>query len=83
MLAGLPAPTLPGISNNFDSLPRRQDFNDKFDVKVDHQFSTRMTAFGRFSHRKVDNFEPPPIPGETGSPSNAFVHVLNQQFAGG
>ena len=27
-------------SNNFDSLPRRQDFNDKFDVKVDHQFST-------------------------------------------
>ena len=42
-----------------------------------------MTAFGRFSHRKLDNFEPPPIPGETGSPSNAFVHVLNQQFAGG
>ena len=31
----------PGISNNFDSLPRRQDYNDKFDVKVDHQFSTR------------------------------------------
>ena len=42
-----------------------------------------MTAFGRCSHRKLDNFEPPPIPGETGSPSNAFVHVLNQQFAGG
>ena len=42
-----------------------------------------MTAFGRVSHRKVDNFEPPPIPGETGSPSNAFVHVLNEQVAGG
>ena len=42
-----------------------------------------MTAFGRFSHRKLDNFEPPPIPGETGSPSNAFVHVLNKQVAGG
>ena len=83
VLAGLPEPTLPGVSNNFDSLPRRQDYNDKFDIKVDHQFSTRMTAFGRFSHRKVDNFEPPPIPGETGSPANAFVHVLNQQFAGG
>jgi hypothetical protein len=83
VLAGLPDPTRPGIANNFDSLPRREDFNDKFDVKVDHQFSTRMTAFGRFSHRKLNNFEPPPIPGETGSPSNAFVHVLNQQFAGG
>ena len=83
VLAGLPAPTQPGIANNFDSLPRREDYNDKYDVKVDHQFSTRMTAFGRWSHRKVDNFEPPPIPGETGSPSNAFVHVLNEQFAGG
>ena len=83
VLAGLPEPTRPGISNNFDSLPRRQDYNDKFDVKVDHQFSVRMTGFARFSHRKVDNFEPPPIPGETGSPANASVHVLNQQFAGG
>ncbi len=83
VLAGLPAPTQPGIANNFDSLPRRQDYNDKYDIKVDHQFNTRMSAFGRWSYRKVDNFEPPPIPGDTGSPSNAFVHVLNEQFAGG
>jgi hypothetical protein len=83
VLAGLPAPTLPGTANNFDSLPRREDFNDKYDIKVDHQFGPRMTAFGRWSYRKVDNFEPPPIPGETGSPANAFVHVLNKQFAGG
>src|SRR5687767_5634774 len=81
VLAGLPNPTRPGTANNFDDLPRREDFNDKFDVKVDHQFSSRMTAFGRFSHRKLENFEPPPIPGETSSPSNAFVHVLNQQAA--
>ena len=83
VLADLPTPTLPGVANNFDSLPRREDFNNKYDVKFDHQFSTRMTAFVRVSHRKVDNFEPPPIPGETGSPSNAFVHVLNEQVAGG
>jgi hypothetical protein len=83
VLADLPEPTRPGISNNFDSLPRREDFNDKVDVKVDHQFSPRMTSFIRVSHRKVNNFEPPPIPGATGSPSNAFVHVLNQQLAGG
>ena len=83
MLAGLPEPTRPGTSNNFDSLPRREDFNDKFDVKVDHQFSSRMTMFGRYSHRNLDNFEPPPIPGETGSPANAFVHVKNQQGAAG
>jgi hypothetical protein len=83
VLAGLPDPTKPGISNNFDSLPRREDFNDKFDLKIDHQFSSAFSGFVRGSHRKVNNFEPPPIPGETGSPANAFVHVLNQQFATG
>lgn len=83
VLSGLPAPTRAGISNNFDSLPRRQDFNNKWDAKVDHQFAPGMTAFVRVSHRRVNNFEPSPIPGETGSPSNAFVHVLNDQVAGG
>ncbi len=83
VLSGLPAPTRAGISNNFDSLPRRQDFNNKWDGKVDHQFAPGMTAFVRVSHRRVNNFEPSPIPGTTGSPSNAFVHVLNDQVAGG
>jgi hypothetical protein len=83
VLAGLPLPTRPGTSNNFDSLPRRQDYNDKFDIKVDHQFSTATSAFFRYSHREVDNFEPPPIPGDIGSPANAFVYVKNRQAAGG
>jgi hypothetical protein len=81
VLAGLPAPTRPGISNNLDSLPRREDFNDKFDVKVDQQLRAATSAFVRFSHRKVNNFEPPSIPGEISSPSNNFVNVLNQQVA--
>jgi hypothetical protein len=83
VLDGLPAPTRPGLANNLDSLPRRQDYNDKFDVKFDHRFSPFTTAFFRYSRRNVDNFEPPPIPGETSSPSNAFVHVMNEQYAGG
>ena len=83
VLGDLPLPTREGIANNFDSLPERTDFNDKFDIKVDNSFSSRMTAFVRASHRNLDNFEPSPIPGETGSPSNAFVHVKNTQVAGG
>ena len=81
VLDGLPAPTRAGVSNNFDSLPERTDDNDKVDVKVDQQFGSQTSGFVRFSHRKVNNFEPPPIPGETSSPSNAFVEVLNQQLA--
>jgi len=83
VLAGLPEPTRPGVSNNFDTLPRRQDYNDKFDIKLDQQFNTSTSGFVRFSHRKADNFEPPPLPGETSSPSNAFVEILNQQVATG
>jgi hypothetical protein len=83
VLAGLPAPTRPGISNNFDSLPRREDFNDKFDIKFDQKLNDATTTFFRFSHRKVNNFEPGPIPGDIGSPANNFVEVLNQQYAGG
>jgi hypothetical protein len=83
VLAGLPQPTRAGIANNFDSLPEGTNRNNKFDVKVDHQFSARMTAFGRVSHRKANNFEPSPIPGETGSPSNNELHILNDQVAGG
>ncbi len=81
VLAGLPAPTRSGTSNNFDSLPRRQDYSDKFDLKLDQQLSAGTNAFVRFSHRKVDNFEPPAIPGDIGSPANAYVEVLNQQLA--
>lgn len=83
VLAGLPSPTRSGLSNNFDSLPQATNRNNKYDVKVDHQFNTRLTAFGRVSHRKANNFEPPPIPGETGSPSNNELHVLNDQVAAG
>jgi outer membrane receptor protein involved in Fe transport len=83
VLADLPAPTRPGIANNFDSLPRQSDYNDKFDLKVDYQFSSKLSAFARLSHRKVNNFEPPAIPGPSGGDSNAYVRILNQQLAFG
>lgn len=83
VLGGLPAPTRAGNSNNFDSLPRREDFNDKVDVKFDQKIDAATSTFFRFSHRKVNNFEPGSIPGDIGSPANNFVEVLNQQYAGG
>jgi hypothetical protein len=83
VLDGLPAPTSAGISNNYQLLPIREDKNDKFDIKVDQQFNPSTSAFLRFSHRKVNNFEPPSIDGVTSSPANAYVEVLNQQYAGG
>src|SRR5690606_10178741 len=54
VLAGLPAPTREGTSNNFDTLPERTDENDKIDVKIDTPLMAGTNAFVRFSHRKVD-----------------------------
>lgn len=83
----LPAPnrtigTL-GITENYEFLPRSQFFNDKGDIKLDHTFSERATAFVRGSLRKVNNFEAPAIPLPLGSPANANVRVINEQIAGG
>jgi hypothetical protein len=83
VMVGIPLPTRAGLSNNYDTLPRQQTYNDKFDIKFDQQINEGTTAFVRVSHRKVNNFEPPSIPGDVSSPANSYVHVLNQQIAGG
>ena len=78
-------PNATGVgTNNFENLPRSQFYNDKFDIKLDHNFSQKLNGFVRISHRKVNNYEAPVIPGPVFSGErNAFVYVLNQQLAGG
>jgi len=83
VLSELPAVNRPGISNNFESLPRRSDVNDKGDIKVDYYANSNWTMFGRYSHRLMNNFEPPAIPGPSGGNANGNVRVRNYQIAGG
>jgi hypothetical protein len=72
------------VANNYENLPKSKFYNDKFDVKLDHNFGTKLTGFARISHRKVNNYEAPVIPGPVFSGErNAFVRVLNQQLATG
>ncbi len=83
VLAGLPNPNVAGLANNFQSQPLRTDKNDKGDFRYDHYFSSKLNAFGRYSHRLMENFEPPAIPGPSGGDSNGSVRVLNKQLAFG
>jgi hypothetical protein len=88
VLRDLPAPNRPGsgtlgIGNNFESLATDSTNDDKGDVKVDHYFSQKATAFFRYSKREFARFEPPVIPGPSGGNSNGNVFVLNQSVAGG
>lgn len=84
VIDAIPAPVNGNASNNYENLPRNQFFNDKGDLKIDHNFSTRTTAFARISQRKVNNFEAPTLPGPLySSNANSYIRVLNQQLASG
>jgi len=83
VLSELPATNRPGTANNFESLPHQTDQNDKGDIRVDYYATSKLNLFGRYSHRLLNNFEPPAIPGPSGGNSNGNVRVLGYQVAFG
>lgn len=83
VLADLPAPNLPGLSNNFQSLPKQPTDIDKGDARYDHYFGTKLTAFGRYSHRLSNILAPPAIPGPSGGNSNGNIRVMSWQVSTG
>ncbi|HEY3440668.1 MAG TPA: TonB-dependent receptor [Paludibaculum sp.] len=83
VLADLPAPNLPGLSNNYQSLPKQPTNVDKGDVRYDQYFGAKLTAFARYSHRLSEIVAPPAIPGPSGGNSNGQVRVMSWQIAGG
>jgi hypothetical protein len=84
VLNELPAPNVPGATNNnYRELVPFRYYNDKFNVRLDHKLSDRLSLFSRVSHRKANNFEGPNIPGPSGSNQNGRINILNQQLMGG
>jgi len=84
VLNELPAPNLTGVAgSNYQELVLNRNFNNKYNVRVDHNFNDRFSIFGRLSYRKSNAFEGPNIPGPSGSNQNGFVDVLNKQFVVG
>lgn len=84
VLNDLPAPNVAGAtSNNYQNLVLNRSFNDKFNLKLDHNLNERLNVFARLSHRKSNAFEAPNIPGPSGSNQNGQVNILNQQMASG
>ena len=84
VLSQLPAPTRAGLSNNYDGTPRVPFVDDKGDARLDHYFSSRVTAFFRYSHREYNQIDNPIIPLPLGANnSQGNVHIVNKQGAGG
>ncbi|CAN5486086.1 hypothetical protein BH10ACI2_BH10ACI2_15550 [soil metagenome] len=81
VLAELPAPINSGTANNYSELVSNKQFNDKYNVRVDHKVNEALGIFGRWSYRKSTAFEGPNIPGPSGSNQNGFIDILNKQLA--
>jgi hypothetical protein len=83
VLSGLPAPTSSAASNNYKILQEFTNKTDKGNGKVDYQYNTALTFFGRYGYRKMDNFDQPPLPLPSGGSGNSTTYATNKQFAAG
>jgi len=58
-----PAPNAPGLFTNYLSNPAINNNTDQFDVRVDHNFSSKDSAFGRLSYVRNPDIIPGPFGG--------------------
>ncbi len=82
-LAALPAPNLPGLSNNYSSSPADTISNDKGDFRGDYYLNSKVTLFARYSQFDTRIFNPPNIPGPAGGNANGNVYVKTKQGVAG
>src|SRR5215471_1369459 len=88
VIADLPLPTIPTPSNrvpsnNYQVSQGFKNFNDKFDLKLDGNLTSKVTTFVRLGQRKANIFDQPPIPLPSGGAGNGRTYVLNQQITTG
>ena len=79
VLAALPAPNLPGNSNNLESAPADTTQSDKGDFRYDYFVNQKLSLFARYSQGNENVFNPPAIPGIDGGNSNGNVYIFNKQ----
>ncbi len=72
IVALIPDPNVPN-STIYASTPVTDTRQDQFDVRIDHQFSSNVSTFGRYSFVDTLTFRPAPLPGlAEGSFNDAF-----------
>src|ERR1700722_642460 len=77
MMKLYPAPNAndPNTVTNYANVPVRKLNEGKFDVRVDHSFSSKDSIFARFSYDQADSFVPGGSPGF--SEAGAFASTQN------
>jgi hypothetical protein len=79
-----PSPNRPGLINNFEYSPVFKINEDDEDIKVDHTFSDKDSAWMRYSHSLYDEFDPGALPAPAvggGSPTGTHEQPVHQAVA--
>ena len=71
----LPNTSNPGGGYNYADVPVRRLNEDEFDVRLDHNFSSKDSMFARFSYDQAESFIPGGAPGF--AEQNAFASTQN------
>ena len=58
MLAKIPLPNLPGTANNLLAVNKQTNDNNQYNVRVDHQLSSKDSAYARASALSASEFDP-------------------------
>ncbi len=78
IVALIPDPNVPG-STIYASTPVTDTRQDQFDVRLDHQFTSSINVFGRYSFVDTNTFRPGPLPGLAEASNNdAYGSNLNR-----
>jgi hypothetical protein len=67
----------PGLGTNFSDVPVRKLNEGEFDIKLDHNFSSKDSAFARFSYDQANSYVPGGAPGF----AEASAFASNQNIA--
>lgn len=84
LLDRYPRPTSAGTANNFRRVANEPDNQDQFDVRLDHRFSDKDQAFGRFSYARDSTSPVAPLPDGSGNIASGAIGVadtVGQSFA--
>lgn len=86
IMASFPLPNTPNVpattaTNNYTSLQRFTDDSDKYDVRLDEQWTPRMSSFLRLSQSKEYANDGPTLPEPLDGAVNGKQRIINQQVA--
>ena len=63
MMTFYPTPVNNGVTDNYTNVPVRSLNEGEFDIRLDHNFSAKDSAFARFSYDQATSFVPGGAPG--------------------